>query len=605
MKEKKSQLCPKYVYRVDRRSPEEIFRNGFTPLGTNNNLITHILGHSISRHTNLHNRSYFISTSDNIDSAVRRFGVLSSVDHDENTEYYVYKIRANKLVYSVLKTINYFLSRIKKRNISFQFGDYVLAQEIVQHYFRNFAYLNEWVNVGEIEPTRIKSAQKINFIDLNKNHLENFRDTCKKFIEIDDEEIYNIAFSDEETCANFLPYNIEYSNNPKTNLLSLTDTLFLTDVGGGVWNSLAFACDLDIESNNYLLWRERERIENSPFGHCHIDLALINKILNNNYDLDVYKESKPIYSLIHLFNELENNNYLLSWSQINNKYTANLVNEEINGCYAIYDNYQRIALQSSSNNISYCLTAVPTDAKSIYEIDFKVATTNDYNQKFYFELYRNDAEKILLRVKSKAHKNYSLHVKKNEVFKKLYLLDNNKPNESFNEIYIEISKNKTLSNFVLQQRAATQLLDVRLAWTYARQYYIPNPENGYSTSSVPQEKMFFYDLNTFKIVYVNKNNETFFLYNKRYPHSSPKWDWIRWTRNQFFDNNENREKWYFEFDSTSLKKEHMNFKMIRSFENNDWLKVMLFGANWGSFLTTNIQNDDSINTFFIADDALL
>lgn len=606
MIENKIKVAPKYVYRVDKRPPAVVFRDGFLPIGANQNLISHVLGHSLNRHIPLEKRSFFISTSDNIDAAIRHLGVFSSVPLDEDATYYIYKIRANQLVYSVLKTINYLLGRIKKRNINFEFGDYVLGNEIVETYFERFAYQSEWVNVGEIPSDRIKSAYKINIHELHTNHITDARGNVKYFPEIDSKEILNMAYNQEDTKANLLPYDIDQSNQEKAALLTLTDSIFYTDVGGGVLSSLGFSINLDIQRNNYLLWREKHKIEQSPFGHCHIDLALINKPLKNKYDLGEYKYSEPKYTLIYLYNEVEEQSSLLTWTQVlNNKYFANLTDKLDRASSFIYDNYQRICLSSSSNGVAYCLTSVDTDVTGRYEIDFKIATTNDIKQKFFFQVYRNDNEKLLVRVVSKAYKNYSLYTKKNDELQKIYLLDNTKEHIGYQEIFIDISKDRTSQNILLQQRASTQLIDTKMSWTYARQFYIPNPETGFSKSSIPVEKKFFYNLDNFKITYVNESNETFYLCNKRYPHSSPKWDWIRWTRSEVYDGNINRERWYLEIDPNSLNKDNPNYKIIRSFENNDWLKVMLFGANWGSFFTTNIQTDDSISTFHFSDDALI
>lgn len=47
-------------------------------------------------------------------------------------------------------------------------------------------------------------------------------------------------------------------------------------------------------------------------------------------------------------------------------------------------------------------------------------------------------------------------------------------------------------------------------------------------------------------------------------------------------------KWYFENDKFDQGSD-VNYRNIRSFENNDWLWVTIYGSNWGSLFTTNLN----------------
>lgn len=598
-----SKSTPKYIYRVDRRPPELIFSHGFTSWGNNNNFFRHILGHSLRRDLPIEERSIFISASDSPDSAIRFFGSLLYNPHESQIAY-LYEIRANDNVYSALRTASNYLGRIRNRSLIFDDGDYVVANEAIDAIFNDFAFQREWFNVGYIEPARIRSAFRIDSVPINPDHINHQRDTVYFTPRINEPEILNTNYVDDQTQANFLPYSHDTDIMTPTRV-SIPETIIEADSSGAVASSMGFACNLDTADNVFLNHRDKRSVELSPYGHCYADKALVNRALRNRRDVGPYLFSKRFYSLVYLMGLETKKDFLLGWESIEKKYSAVVVDENKQNLASqfIYDDLQRISLGVSDDNIAYCLTIVPTYSAEIYEVQFKIATVNDVDQKWEFEPIINKDHLDLFRINSQSLKNFSIYRKKDDLLNKLYLLNNKKPHDGYEELYIHIDKNKSDSCILLPQKASTQLVDIQLCWYYSNQYYCPVPETGFSRAKLPDEKTIFYDLNTYKIIYINKKHEIFALYNKRISPSS-RWDWVRWKRSDLKKTNDDREKWYFEIQKWKSNFDDMNFRNIRSFENNDWLRVILSGSNWGSFYTTSSKNDfNSIAVFVISSDA--
>jgi hypothetical protein len=79
-----SQATCKYVYRFDKRSPDEIFKNGFSPWGSNLDLAQHVEGSNMKD-------SGYVSTTSSMQAAYKLYWVAN---HNKNPpQGYIYKIR--------------------------------------------------------------------------------------------------------------------------------------------------------------------------------------------------------------------------------------------------------------------------------------------------------------------------------------------------------------------------------------------------------------------------------------------------------------------------------------------------------------------------------
>lgn len=141
---------PDTVWRVDTRSHEEIFNNGFYSSGVNNNLIEHLSGRSCHNTGNVRGSSAFISTT-----ADRRFAheyAERILRHREsrgepNMVVNVYQIRATHNMYSAHQSLDFFLSQQGHQ-----------TQPEVLRVMRFSSHLSEWMAFLRIGPNQISSV---------------------------------------------------------------------------------------------------------------------------------------------------------------------------------------------------------------------------------------------------------------------------------------------------------------------------------------------------------------------------------------------------------------------------------------------------------------
>ncbi len=573
---------PKFLYRLEKISPDIAFQKGFKPIGTNTNFFNHISGHGLNRNINQEKSSFFISASERKSSAIRLLGSLEyNIDNLNN--YYLYKVRANNNAYSVLKTLNNLLLYSKQRQLTFALGEYLTINEMIDFYYNNFSHQYEWFFVGPISPSMIECCWKIDVVKIKNDNVINSNESLKFVSKISNQKIVNFGFVDKNTTANSKPY--KFINEDE--FISIHDTMFCMDSFGGVKSSLSLTSSTLKTTNIIQKYRDKDDVIKSSFGNSYIDRALVNKPLKHRYDVGPYKFTSPVFSYLNLKTTQTNLDYWFSWELIKDRYVC-VLSEENNvkkSPMLIYDEFHRFTLKRKENSVSYCLTSFIGSTHGVYEIRLDVACINDVNQKFYLEPFEDSD--YLFRINSEDKKNYSFHIKKNEAIKKIYLLDRFNNNGDFEEIVINIDKNKTLSNLLLPQKSETYLVDIKLSWMFYDNCHIPVPEVGNSKSSLPVDKMFFYDLTTCRIIYFNKN-EMYCLYNKRYFNTS-KWDWTRWQKCNLAYTHDSRCKWYFDKLSAFNNESASNIK-IYSFENNDILGVISKGPNWGTFFTSANEN---------------
>ncbi len=96
-----------FVYRVDSRPPDEIFRDGFRSHGANRNLQQHIRGDSCAAGSR---DSAFIATTSSLSETYSIARQYYSGSRFRGT-LYRYRIRANNIFYSIQPSVNYLTSR--------------------------------------------------------------------------------------------------------------------------------------------------------------------------------------------------------------------------------------------------------------------------------------------------------------------------------------------------------------------------------------------------------------------------------------------------------------------------------------------------------------
>lgn len=130
---------PKYVYRVDSRSPDEIFRNGFTARGRDSSITQYVIGGSYLA------SATYISTTENRDTAV---AIASSQVNDTYRNAWncdsTGRIQCRTWIYTILPQATNFFSIHDNLPRAPQFDRYRGQQE--------------WVAVDRIYPQHIVDA---------------------------------------------------------------------------------------------------------------------------------------------------------------------------------------------------------------------------------------------------------------------------------------------------------------------------------------------------------------------------------------------------------------------------------------------------------------
>lgn len=576
--------CPKLIYRIDSRPPEEIFNHGFRPWGSNNNFFHHILGYSLGDEIPEDRRSGIISASDSPDSSLRFFGGMLN-NPFEGLQYYLYEIRADENVYSAQRTASFYQQRIRTGLINFEEGDLETAIDAVDSIYREFAYQREWFNVGPIPRERIRSAWRVDSVPINPIHIRHQQDTVYFTPRINDPEIRNDHYIDANTYANNLPYT-EGATIQTTSRVSIPNELLESDASGGVGSSLGFACSLPRSER-----RDKRSIDKIS---CYFDKKLIHSDLKNK----IYKPqilSDVFYSKVYLMTARTKEILMLSFKDVKNKNIAILENvKNINKVPSfIYDSFHCLNWKPSDKEYSYALTPVYSGFQNEYDISYAIAATNDESQKWIIEKVTNHNTDIdLFRIKSMKIKDFSIQrsIRDNT----LHLRSINNHDSNYEEVYIVIGNNYCDTCILLPQNPPTKLLDIGLSWYYQNQNYVIIPESGWSKASIQLKNTFFYDINTYKILYINKAGKIFALYNKR---KSNRWDWVNWANSNLSKTDDKRYMWYFQNDQWKIK-DGINYRNIRSFQNNDYLRVIVSGSSWGGCYTINSPTDTNSIALF-------
>lgn len=110
-----------FVYRVDSRSPDEIFRDGFRSHGNNRNLQQHLRGDSCAAGSR---DSAFVATTTSLRETynIARQYYSSSTFHGR---LYRYRIRANNIFYSIQPSVSY----LTERGVTFTAFEQIMMRE--------------------------------------------------------------------------------------------------------------------------------------------------------------------------------------------------------------------------------------------------------------------------------------------------------------------------------------------------------------------------------------------------------------------------------------------------------------------------------------------
>ncbi|OAT22576.1 enterotoxin A family protein [Proteus myxofaciens] len=137
-------ILPEVVYRVDSRSPNDIFTNGFHTWGSNTELLHHLVGDTSRNHTD-----GLISTTSSLDAALQIAADTMPIEGDES---WLYLIVPNNNFYSVNDSL---LNAATNHNISESISNQSL------NFYTRFNWQLEYASRGNINSSQIVLAGQL------------------------------------------------------------------------------------------------------------------------------------------------------------------------------------------------------------------------------------------------------------------------------------------------------------------------------------------------------------------------------------------------------------------------------------------------------------
>ncbi|MGI4812566.1 MAG: hypothetical protein ACRYGG_04410 [Janthinobacterium lividum] len=181
---------PSMLYRVDFRSPDVIFTQGFLSRGRNDNLLDHISGRSLTVTGNP--ASNFIALTGNADTARRLARELFQVNPERHHgPAFIYTIRATANMYDATAYLQNAVTNALP-----------LDREEARALARAYRYQREWVAVGRIPREQVISAIAV------------FYDPVARRLRHEERPVTNRLTINEDTRANDAIYPVYATYQP-------------------------------------------------------------------------------------------------------------------------------------------------------------------------------------------------------------------------------------------------------------------------------------------------------------------------------------------------------------------------------------------------------
>ncbi|MGL5630658.1 MAG: hypothetical protein ACRDCG_02715 [Mycoplasmoidaceae bacterium] len=564
-----------FVFRVDRRPPEDVFQNGFTSWGSDDDFIAHITGESnigLFRH-GLAARDAFISTSETIDGALRFLSRQAlSFNNPERELFYIYAIRPTENFYSAIRTANYLSERVNNGDIHFndeeekEEWEYILSDFMPRVY-----YQRELMAHLRINPEQISLARRI---DLTR-YINNLPT-------VTDDVFTNSRYVPGEAIRNASPY-IQNTPppSPETN-----STIY---AGDGAYNFIVtggFAC---MESN------PKNNINSNGKSNivCYIS--------DNNYlehDIREHKEistklmkvaQKIPFCLYDKKDILWLNNSNMAW---NHPDWAHLSLSKDQGFNISYDYGNKLTYKANNSFLEYSLTAFHNTSKYEYQY-IRWNTGEEFSKAQQWKIIPDKSFEYAV-LENQEFPDYNLALGPN-----YHMVLQRKTSSRFQvlKLYLKLIWNKEDKQDNIDDNQGNELvnnieINIRWKWYGYDDYYYWDVVNNTSVYGQPYgEGKMIYNQNYNMIIWVGDDGSTYALTNNRA--NNQEWNWIRWIKiNEDLSKEANENnRWY-------IHKDPYLKGLVRIYNKKDILWVQNKGSGWGGFFTTSANDVDHSRMWF-------
>ena len=631
---------PKFVYRVDIKSPEIVFKQGFVPWGTNQDWFSHILGVSQDPHSPKQFRTNYISTTSSIDVALRIYlGMLNNkTTSDKEPKYYLYEIRADENFYSTRMTASKGIGLIRdensKKNLKPEL--YNLINYSLDACLMDYSWQKEYLAKGYIEPQNIKSATLLSHFDIDPDLVKYKNDDTQiyKHAFLNSNPILNPFYVEKESFAANKPLDIKLPSempselfkptevSEKLNINGLGDNLLEVDSYWGTRSSMGMMCPTPQLNNLPTDKSSPNHSSDLPegyeqFSYCYIGNTLTPSSAPNyseHFNEVTGKIGVPLQETEVYFESAENG---LKFFACEQDYQGQIY-IGINGEKSkpkqpikIYlDTFGRLVWNRDKNQF-YALTPkkwVFSSDKSLMCLTSRLQAINEEEQTWHFQLVKIQysqqnplkPEKYLFRLVNTKYPNYVLCINKEAPSNFIWMTPVDHLAHDLEEIYVAISPSETDASILMTQKPTTVLANIDLKWYLYGVPYIPNPTSNTSYENHNKTYQFYYCLKTQNIYYYSFDESKFFaLKNER--RLDKYIGWPRWAEVEFGSKYYHTGyKWYF-VQPRRHDIDDYNYREIRSYLYNDYLKTPPTGLDWGSLYTNSNPNENNSIKVFVID----
>lgn len=610
---------PKFLYRVDYKSPEEVFQKGFS-INSQNEFSFFDYFFNIYAATSGEKEDCFINAFETVNEAIMNFRKNLFAINGNIKDLYLYSIRCDENFFNKhITRCSYPSALIEKQVLTknknetnkliFAFSDY--GQKFTNHL--------EWFTIKKISSNQVFSASHIKLNFKKKPKSKNKNDFIVNY-EIEDNFFRNPNYLDLNTQANSRAFiypeylaskNIEFKNeayyfehNDKiSSWIHVENRSFDSNniINGRKEKPIAKQIAL-FDKNN------KKRMIKSNFYEEDMSSLFYNCFMEKQRCLNyTYKQPKP-FELLFSYEKFQDKSIYLNASTTKKRGRIFFVSktkskEDINKVY--FDKFGKFIFEFTKDSIPFAITLKNYDkSKDILELDMLPACENNIDQNFHLEHAHSSI--FYLKPSNKIYQHLELAIKhNNNSF--VFLNPKKKYTFAYDLININLSKySKKTQNFIYGMNVyIPELININLSWIWKYQYFKPNIfltyndendlkiEQARSNENKNDSSNLLYCLNTLSILMVDYNNHyklnsDIFAMQNKVKNDTP-YRWLEWKKVSLSKYPDKSCMWILK----KCRYDKENFYWIISLLNKDYLWVQQKGDNWGFFFLANKNSKPS------------
>lgn len=619
---------PKFLYRVDYKSPEEVFQKGFS-INSQNEFNFFDYFFNIYSCTSTEKEDCFINAFETVNEAIINFRKNLYAINGNIKDLYLYLIRCDENFFNKhITRCTYPSALIENQVISNNKNETNKLIFAFSDYGQKFTNKFEWFTTKKISSNQVFSASHIK-LNFKKNSNTKNKNDFTIIPEIEDTIFRNPNYLDLNTQANLRAFIYpEYLASKK---IEFKNEAYYFEHNDKI-SSWMNVQNKSFDSNNIIKHRKdkpivkqitlfdknnKKKIIKVNFYKEELSSLFYDVFMEEQRCLNYgYKQPKP-FELLFTYEKFQDKSVYLNVSTTKKRGRIFFVSktknkEDINKIY--FDKSGRFIFDFNKESVPFAITLTSYDkSKDIVELDMLPACENNPNQNFHLE--HAHSSHFYLKPSNKIFQHLELAIKhNNNSF--VFLNPKKKYTFAYDLINLNLSKySKNTQNFIYGMNVhVPELININLSWMWKYQYFKPNIfltynnekndvkiEQARSNENKSDLSNLLYCLNTLSILMVDYNNHyklnTDIFAMKNNVKDGKPYRWLEWQKVNLSKYPNKNNMWVLK----KCRYDKDNFYWIISFFNNDYLWVQQKGENWGFFFLANKKSKPlkSSSIFFL------